>query len=220
MKYLKTALFTTLLSVLTAQIATSQNDNWKVDRKASILFGLSQPIVVNGFNIEANYTHNRFIFGYSHGMSLDFNEDLLPNYLQDQEVVVHVPFTTGFGIGYRFTKWLNLRVEPKWHRFEFYYEGEAQNNNNRIAVDKNNISVGLGLYGFFQPFDQKNNLLKGITIAPSVRYWPTIASSFSGDRFIYENRRTGQTEELKTLSPGIGFTPVIVNVSIGYSFGF
>jgi len=218
MKYIKTALSITLLSVLTAQIATAQNENWKQERKATVLFGLSQPIVVDGFNIEANYTQNRFIFGYSHGMSLDFNEDLVPEYLQNQEVVVHVPFTTGFGIGYRFTDWLNLRIEPKWHRFEFYYEGEAQTDANQIAVDKSNISVGLGLYSFFQPFDQKNNLLKGITIAPSVRYWPTLASGFSDNRFEYENRRTGSTEELKTLSPGIGFTPVIINISIGYSF--
>lgn len=218
MKYIKTALSITLLFVLTAQIATAQNDNWKQDRKATVLFGLSQPIVVDGFNIEANYTRNRFIFGYSHGMSLDFNENLVPEYLQNQEVVVHVPFTTGFGIGYRFTDWLNLRIEPKWHRFEFYYEGEAQTSANQVAVDEYNISVGLGLYGFFQPFDQNNNLLSGITIAPSIRYWPTIASSFSENRFEYENRRTGSTEELKTLSPGIGFTPVIINISIGYSF--
>ncbi|MFN3641055.1 MAG: hypothetical protein ACK4UK_09050, partial [Flavobacterium sp.] len=184
----------------------------------AILFGLTQPLVVSGFNTEANYIHNRLIFDYSHGASLDFRGNLLPDYLKNQGVVVHMPFSTGFGIGYRFTEWLNLRVEPKWHRFEFYYEGKQQNATNRIAVDGNNYSVGLGLYGFFQPFKKKENALKGITIAPSVRFWPTVASSFDNDVYQYENTRTGKIEELKSLASGVGFSPLIFNISLGYTF--
>ena len=200
------------------QTAIAQTSDWKQDRKVAILFGLSQPLLVSGFNIEANYVHNRFIFDYSHGVSLDFSGNLLPDYLLNQKVVVHLPFSTGFGIGYRFTEWLNLRVEPKWHRFEFYYDGEAQTAVNRIAVDANNYSIGLGLYGFFQPFKKKENMLQGMSIAPSIRFWPTIASSFQNDVFKYENKYTGQTEELKSLGSGIGFSPLIINVSIGYTF--
>lgn len=200
------------------QMANAQTQDWKKDRKIAVLFGLTQPLVVRGFNIEANYIHNRFIFDYSHGASLDFNKSLVSDELKAQGVVVHLPFSTGFGIGYRFTEWLNLRVEPKWHRFEFYYDGETQNETNRIAVDANNYSVGLGLYGFFQPFKKKENPLKGITIAPSVRFWPTVASSFTDNKFVYQNKNTGKQEELKTLASGIGFTPLIINISIGYTF--
>lgn len=196
----------------------AQSQDWKQDRKAAVLFGLTQPLVVSGFNIEGNYIHNRFIFDYSHGVSLDFSGNLLPDYLQEQGVVVHMPFSTGFGIGYRFTEWLNLRVEPKWHRFEFYYDGDEQTAANRIAVDGNNFSLGLGLYGFFQPFKKQANVLKGFTVAPSIRFWPTVASSFGNDGFQYQNRNTGQTEELRALASGIGFSPLIVNVSIGYTF--
>lgn len=205
--------FTTLF-----QSANAQNSDWKTDRKISVLTGLSQLLIVKGSNIEANYIHNRLIFDYSHGTSLDFDKNLVTDELKVQGVVVHMPFSTGFGIGYRFTEWLNLRVEPKWHRFEFYYDGETQNETNRIAVDANNYSIGLGLYTFFQPFKKKDNALKGITIAPSVRFWPTVASSFTDNKFVYQNKNTGKQEELKTLASGVGFTPLIINVSIGYTF--
>lgn len=217
MKYLINT-FAAIACLVICQGAMAQNEDWKQDRKAAVLFGLTQPLVVSGFNIEANYIHNRLIFDYSHGVSLDFSGSLLPDYLQEQGVVVHMPFSTGFGVGYRFTEWLNLRVEPKWHRFEFYYEGEAQTEANRIAVDANNYSIGLGLYGFFQPFKRKSNGLKGITIAPSIRFWPTVASSFDDDRFSYENTRTDRTEALQSLAAGIGFSPLIVNISVGYAF--
>lgn len=217
MKYLINT-FAVIACLVISQGAMAQNEDWKQDRKAAVLFGLTQPLVVSGFNIEANYIHNRLIFDYSHGVSLDFSGSLLPDYLQEQGVVVHMPFSTGFGVGYRFTEWLNLRVEPKWHRFEFYYEGEAQTEANRIAVDANNYSIGLGLYGFFQPFKRKSNGLQGITIAPSIRFWPTVASSFDDDRFSYENTRTDRTEALQSLASGIGFSPLIVNISVGYAF--
>ncbi len=218
MKYFQNTILLAFISFAFATVSNAQNSSWKQDRKFAVLFGLTQPLVVSGFNIEVNYIHNRLIFDYSHGASLDFSGNLLPDYLQNQGVVVHMPFSTGFGVGYRFTEWLNLRVEPKWHRFEFYYEGEDQSKGNQIAVDANNFSVGLGLYGFFQPFKNKENALKGITIAPSIRFWPTVASSFDNDVFQYENTRTGQTEELKSLASGVGFSPLIINVSIGYTF--
>jgi hypothetical protein len=198
--------------------ARAQDKPWHQDRKLGVVSGLTQALVVDGYNIEAFYFHNRFTFNYSHGGSLDFQGNLLPTYLQDQQVVVHLPFSTGFGIGYRFTEWLNLRVEPKWHRFEFYYEQDAQTTANRIVADANNYSIGLGLYGFFQPFKNQENALKGITLAPSVRFWPTVASSFNNGTQTYNNTRTGRTEELQTLASGIGFSPVIINVSLGYTF--
>lgn len=209
-----------LFFILSDALHAQNQNTWKNEQRFALVFGLTQPLVVNGFNAEINYIHNRFIFGYSHGVSLDFSGSLLPDYLKDQGVVVHMPFSTGFGVGYRFTEWLNLRVEPKWHRFEFYYEDEKQTSANRVAVDANNYSVGLGLYGFYQPFKNRENGLRGVTLAPSIRFWPTVSSGFKDNRFIYENSRTGQTEELKSLASGIGFSPLIINLSIGYTFNF
>jgi len=110
-------------------------------------------------------------------------------------------------------------VEPKWHRFEFYYEGDVQNKNTLIT-SYNTFSLGLGVYGSYQPFKKKDNFMKNILIAPSIRFWPTVSSTLKGDKFTYLNTKTGKTEQIKTLDPGIGFTPLVVNISIGYSFQF
>lgn len=208
---------TVMIWSVKAQDKTTQD--WKNDRKVAILFGLSQPLLVSGFNIEGNIIFKRFIFDYSHGVSLDFGKDMVTDELKNQGVVVHIPWTTGFGLGYRFTEWLNLRVEPKWHKFEYYYAGDAQNDATQITKNTT-FSLGLGLYGFFQPFKKKDNFLKGIIVAPSIRFWPTVSSSFAQDKFTYENTTTEETETIKTLDPGIGFTPLVINISVGYTFDF
>lgn len=195
----------------------AQEKNWKEDIQLGALVGLTQPVILSGFNIEAAFIYKRLIFDYSHGSSLNFTGAKLTKELQDQNVEIHIPFTTGFAVGYRFTKWLNLRVQPTWHRFDTYYEGEAFSQNNRI-LRNNTVSLGLGLYGFYQPFEKKDNALKGITIAPSVRFWPTISSNLDNDGFKYQNKITGNEEVLKTLDPGVAFTPFIFNISIGYMF--
>jgi hypothetical protein len=194
-----------------------QAQDWKTDKKINVVFGLSQLFLVKGFNIEGNYIHNRLIFDYSHGVSLDFSESTVTTDLKRQGLAVHMPWTTGFGIGYRLTDWLNVRVEPKWHRFEFYYDGETQNNTNEIT-SYNTMSLGIGVYGNYQPFKNKSSFLKGIMIAPSIRFWPTVNSTLNGDKYNYLNKKTLVTEEIKTLDPGIGFTAFVFNVSVGYSF--
>lgn len=194
-----------------------QAQEWKADRKINVLFGLTQPLLLKGFNMEVNYIHNRFIVDYSHGVSLDFSENAVTPDLKEQGVVVHMPYSTGFGVGYRFTKWLNLRVEPKWHRFEFYYNNDTQTSANEIT-SYNTCTLGLGLYGSFYPFKNNESFLKGILIAPSIRYWPTVSSTLQNDTYSYMNKNTHTTEEIKTLDPGIGFTPLVFNISIGYSF--
>ena len=197
--------------------STSFAQEWKTDRKINVLFGLTQPLLVDGFNIEGNYIHNRLIFDYSHGVSLDFSGSSTTTELEMQGVTVHMPWTTGFGVGYRLNEWLNIRVEPKWHRFEFYYEGESQTSLNEID-SYNTFSLGLGLYGNFQPFKNSTSFIKGIMVAPSIRFWPTVSSSLEGDSFTYNNKNTGAMETIEVLDPGVAFTPFIFNVSIGYSF--
>lgn len=201
---------------LTVAVSSFAQD-WKTDKKINVLFGLSQPILAKGFNIEGNFIYNRFIFDYSHGVSLDFSGNTVTTDLKRQGVAVHIPWTTGFGVGYRVKEWINVRVEPKWHRFDFYYDGESQINSNQI-VSYNTMSLGIGVYGNYQPFKNKSTSLRGITIAPSIRFWPTIASTLKGDKYSYYNKKTMANEEIKTLDPGFGFTPWVFNVSVGYSF--
>ena len=209
---------TVALFFLISDFSASAQD-WKTEKKINILFGLSQPLLAHGFNIEGNLIYHRFIFDYSHGVSLDFKDNAVPSELRMQEVALHMPWTTGFGIGYRLKEWLNIRVEPKWHRFEFYYENEIQNQSSEIT-SYNTFTLGLGVYGSYQPFKKKNNFLKDFMISPSIRYWPTVHSSLKDNNFTYTNQRTGSNEEIKTYGPGFGLTPFIVNVSVGYSFQF
>lgn len=208
-------IFVILLSSITIQLNAQE---WKTEKKVNVVFGALQPIFAKGFNIEGNYLYNRLIFGYSHGASLDISGTTTTEDLREQRVAVHMPYTTGLGIGYRLKEWVNVRIEPKWHRFEFYYEGELQNSSTQITF-YNTMSLGVGIYGHYQPFKNKSSWLKGIMIAPSVRFWPTITSTLKGDSYTYQNKQTGRQEEIKTLDPGPGFSPLIINVSIGYSFG-
>ena len=213
----KTKLFSALLPMVLGLTVHAQD--WKTDKRVNLLFGLSQPLVAHGFNVEVNYIHNRFIFDFSQGLGLTFSGTTLPSDLQQQEVEVHMPWTAGFGIGYRFTDWINLRVEPKWHRFEFNYQNGEQLTSNEIT-SYNTFTLGLGLYGCWLPFKKKTNALRGIMISPSVRYWPTLHSTLPGNSFSYYNTTTESLQEIKTYGPGIKLSPWIVNVSIGYSFEF
>jgi hypothetical protein len=207
-----------LVALFTTDLNTYAQD-WQQEKRINILFGLAQPVLASGFNIEGNYIHNRFIFDYSHGASLDFSGNIVTNDLKRQGLAVHEPWTTGFGVGYRLKEWINVRVEPKWHRFEFYYDGEPQNKSTQIT-SYNTFSLGLGVYGSYQPFKKKNNFLKDFLIAPSIRFWPTVSSSLRDDKFTYLNKKTNAFEEIKTLDPGTGFTPFVFNISVGYSYQF
>ncbi len=213
----KTKLFGLLILLIPALHTYAQD--WKTEKRVNLLFGLSQPLVAHGFNVEVNYVHNRFIFDFSQGLGLTFSSTTLPSDLQQQGVEVHMPWTTGVGIGYRFTDWINLRVEPKWHRFEFNYQNGQQLISNEI-ISYNTFTLGLGLYGCWLPFKNKTNLLNGIMISPSIRYWPTLHSTLPGNNLSYYNTTTESVEEIKTYGPGIKLTPWIFNISIGYSLVF
>jgi hypothetical protein len=194
-----------------------QAQNWQAEKRVNVLFGLSQPLFTHGFNIEFNYIHDRLIFDFSQGIGLEFTGNALPVSVMEQNIEVHMPWTTGFGMGYRITEWINVRVEPKWHRFEFNYQNKQQPNSDEITT-YNTFTLGLGIYGCYLPFKKKTNDLKGIMISPSIRYWPTIHSTLPGNNFNYYNQATGSIENIKTYGPGIQLSPWIVNISIGYSF--
>jgi hypothetical protein len=207
---------TTIILFSLAACLNAYAQDWKTEKKINVMFGLSQPIVTHGFNMELDYVHKRFIFDFSQGVFLKFKGNFVTDELRKRGVVVHMPWTTGFGVGYRLTRWLNLRVEPKWHRFEFYYNNEIYQSNKITSY--NTFTLGMGLYACFQPFRKKENFLKGLVICPSIRYWPTVCSTLKDNNFNYYNEYTGTNEKIKTVGPGLGLTPFVLNVSIGYSF--
>jgi hypothetical protein len=184
--------------------------------KFSVLFGTLQPTALSGFNIEFNYATKRLMFDYSHGVSLD------PPVVGDfktQNVVLHLPYSTGFGIGYRFSSFFDIRFEPKLHSWEVYYKDETQNNNNKIK-DFKTFTLGIGAYYRYMPFKKSDNkFLQGLTTSTSLRYWQNVGTTLRNDEFSYLNKKSNKNEKLKAPNIGIGNSPIIFNIAIGYTFG-
>lgn len=215
---MKKILLFSLLTLLAFYCQSQQqvHSTFGYSHRFSILAGLIQPIALRGGNVEMNYTTRHLIFDYSHGFNL--NPPTMGD-LKNQQVVLHLPFSTGFGIGYRITSGLDIRFEPKLHSWEVYYAGESQISNNRIQRYKT-FTLGAGVYYRYFPFQNSNSkFLQGITTSSSLRYWPNAGSTLSKDEFTYTNKITGKTETLEASGIGMGYTPFIVNCAVGYTFG-
>ncbi len=195
-----------------------EKQEFAYSNRVSVLAGLIQPMVLKGGNIEVNYYSKRMSFEYSHGFSLDMQGNTMVGDGRDQKLAYHLPYSTGFGIGYRLTSFFDVRIEPKLHSFEVYYDGETQNQTNLIKAYKT-YSLGVGAYYRWMPFKKKDNLLQGMTVSSSIRFWPNIGSSLTNNEFTYTNKLTAKTETLKAANIGIAGTPFLSNISIGYTFG-
>ena len=182
----------------------------------SLLFGLQQPIVLGGGNVEINYFTKRMSFDYSHGFSLDIP---VVGTFKDNRLALHLPYTTGFGLGYRFTSFFDVRFEPKLHSWEVYAENAEQSLVNRIAAFQT-VTLGIGAYYRYMPFkNSESSVLQGITTSSSLRWWQNVSSSRANDAFSYTNKATGKTEQIDVPNIGVANTPLIVNIAIGYPFG-
>ncbi len=218
-KNIKNIAFSFLIASLSIINAFSQSNKKKeflYSNKFSLMAGLIQPIGLSGGNIELNYFTKRIALDFSHGFSLD------PPVVGDfktQGVELHLPYSTGFGIGYRFTQFLDVRFEPKLHSYEVYNKGEIQSELTKIK-DFKTITVGIGVYYRYFPFkNSENTFLQGFTTATSLRYWQNVGTTLSNDEFTYSNKLTGKKEILKAPNIGIVNTPIVFNISIGYTFG-
>ena len=188
----------------------------KKSPEVSLVFGLNQLLVLNGFNFEVNYWTKKIVIDYSHGFGLELQDDLVSEEAHDQQLAFNITHSLGFGVGYRFTKNFNIRLEPKWHFWEVYYDDAFKTQEGKIT-DYTTFTLGLGAYYRWTPFEKKGNILKGLTIVPSFRWWPTVATSLENDEYEYYNTRTEQNEIHKANNIGISNTPFFVNVSIGYT---
>ena len=211
-------LFITLSILATPLLSQAQKlDKKPLTNTANLMFGVGQ-ITMGGFNIEGNLFYERLAFDYSHGINLSTPNEALTGADKEQGLAIHTPWTTGFGVGYRFNDWLNLRAEPKWHRFEVYMEEDLASKQNQINA-YTTFTLGLGLYANFKPFKNQHNFLKGIMIAPNVRWWPNVATSLENDSFDYYNPKTDQIETHQARSIGMNNTPFFFNLSVGYAIG-
>jgi hypothetical protein len=195
---------------------TGNKNDLLYSNKFSLLFGTLQPLVARGFNMEVNYSTKRMIFDYSHGVSLD---PPTVGDFKEQKIALHIPYTTGLGIGYRISSFFDIRFEPKLHSWEVYNEGDVQNSNTKI-LDFKTTTLGVGAYYRYMPFKNSDNkLLQGITTSTSLRYWQNVNTTLENDEFIFSNKTTKTNETIAAPNIGIANTPIIFNIAIGYTFG-
>ena len=187
----------------------NQTNDLKYSNKLTIVSGLTQPIFLNGFNIAANYTTNRWVFEYSHGIRLDYSGQALKADYKDNVVSLLSPYSTGPGIGYRIFSndifGMDIRAEAKLHQYDVQL-------NDREEISYTNFDLGGGAYWQIRPFGHRENLLKGIVIEPSIRYWANVSSSLEQE-FIYTTN-DGRSVEHKPYPLDLFF-----NISIGYTLG-
>ena len=150
-----------ILALATAACASIASAQTHVD----IMGGLDQPLLLGGGNIAAAVATSHWDFEYSHGWSLrigNYGFGLNGEEKRDH-LVVTVPWTTGFGAGYRFTRRFTVLLDFKAHRFEVKEPGVAH-------TAYTTFSIGPTVY-------YKIPLYRGLFIQPNVRYWPTVANT-------------------------------------------
>ena len=203
-----------LLFIITVIITFSSNifgqsKELPYSNQWTVVTGISQPLLLNGVNLVVNYTTNRFVFEYSHGMFLEYNETVMKAEYRGKVDRIYSPYSTGTGVGYRFFAKpiiaMDLRAEAKVHQYNVDL-------NTTESIQYTNFDMGAGWYTQIRPFGKKDNALKGIVIEPSIRYWAVVSSTLEDDFQYYTNEDILETHQAYELG---GF----VNISIGYTFG-
>ncbi len=201
-----------LAAPLVAQSSTDPYAN-----RFSLVGGLSQ-LALGGGNVEGTWYTNRLSLAYSHGFNLQLGSGVLGQEAQAQQVQLTMPWTTGFGAGYRVTAAFDVRLEVKQHQFVMRYDD--QDFRGSTIAEYQTTTVGVGAYYRYYPFARATGAARGLVIVPSVRYWPNVSTSLDGDALTYDNARTGRREEHRAATQGFpGSGGVLANVSVGYTFG-
>jgi hypothetical protein len=169
---------------------------------ASAMLGLVQWTLLRGGNVAAEYKVGRLAFEISHGQGLDLNQSGGVALSPDERragAQVRVPWTTGFGVGYRIFENLHVLLEFKAHHFDVTGRDSA------AAVSYTTFSVGPGV--FYSVY-----LTKGLFLEPNVRFWPTVASTLPGNA-AFLRQPDGTVYEHHAHDWGL-----FANVNLGYSF--
>lgn len=208
-------IYSFFILVSTFTLLSAQNP--EKENEFTIGFGLIQPLALQGFNYEIDYWTPKMVIDYSHGINLHIDGSEMGEEIKNQNIDFKVTNSLGFGFGYRFTKNFNLRLEPKMHTYQTFYKGKEQVADNSIA-NFTTYTLGLGAYYRWLPFERKENWARGITIVPNMRYWGKIATNLPDGTVSYHNEITDQVESFEAPNIGIGNSPFIINITIGYTF--
>lgn len=179
--------------------ATTARDPYAL--RPSVMMGMSQWLLFTGANIATQLKVGRFVLEYSHGQALHLDNVKalgLTSRERDAGVGVEMTWTTGGGVGLQITPNLHVLVEVKAHRYEI----TGADANERLQYTT--MTVGPGV--FYDLY-----LYKGLFIQPSLRWWPTVASSYSDDRVFRTSEGGRYVHERHELLP-------FVNLNVGWTF--
>ncbi len=202
--------FNLILLCFCAAFASAQDRTPKNIKPFSNKFTLGtdlvQPFFLGGFNINATYTTNNFIFDWSHGVGLSLPDNILTDEQEALDAEIEIVWTTGPGVGYRLTKNLDARVDFKIHRNEVdLLKGEQ-------FLDYNSYTAGPGV--FYRFYLGKNT---GFGLELSVRYWFELGNeldNLDGSDFEFTDSNGNSRSFDTNINGGIG-----ANIALIYTFG-
>jgi hypothetical protein len=165
-------------------------------------YGLTQPLLLHGFNAAVDLRLGRFVASYSHGQGLDYSR--APGALNAAEeragLRVVAPYSTGGGVGVTLFDELYVMADFKVHRFE------VDAGAGRRYYTTATVGGELG-YRFF--------LWKGLHVAPVLRFWPNVWSDAPSDGVAVPTRDGGELRH-RPLKQGAG--GFFANVLVGWAF--
>jgi hypothetical protein len=161
-------------------------------------FGLTQPILLHGFNAAVDVRFKRVILTYSHGQGLDATP-FLGSTEKAAGMTLREPYSTGGGVGVLLIDELWVLADFKVHHFEA-----------DTALDRQtytNVTIG-GEIGW------RYFVWKGFNVALVARYWPNVYST--AGRGITMRDATGKPFFHEPLQQG--YDGLFGNVLVGWAF--
>ncbi|MEZ4364484.1 MAG: hypothetical protein R3B48_30185 [Kofleriaceae bacterium] len=183
----------------TERAASSTTAASRYTLRPSVMLGLGQWIVFGGGNVAAQVKTGRMVFEYSHGQALHYNR--LPQSLTDAErdadIELECPWTTGGGAGVQITPNLHVLIEVKAHH---YLVRDTVGD----KLEYTTFTIGPGIFYDYY-------VTRRLYLQPSLRWWPTIASTLDEDHKLTAKDGSEYTHARHDLVP-------FVNVSLGWTF--
>jgi hypothetical protein len=190
-----------LIAFTAAKAQVYKTDSTTIN-KFTLAAGLSQPVILKGYNIAGAFFTKRFTFEWSHGWSL--NPPLRDEQVE-QNMEFEVKWTTGPGFGYRITKSFDVRLEFKAHNYDVNFKNE------NLKINYTGFTIGPGAYYRIYPF--RKGVLRGLLIEPNIRWWPLVGSTLSDNEYKYTDIN-GVEQTHQAIN-----SDIIYNMNIAWTFG-
>jgi hypothetical protein len=161
-------------------------------------YGLSQPILMHGFNAAAELRYGRLMLTYSHGQGLDYAR-FESAAEKSAGARLGLPWTTGGGVGVVLVDELWLLADVKVHHFQVDTPVDH--------AEYSTMTVGGELgWRFF--------VWKGFNVALVARYWPNVYSSAGSGVVLHD----ANGKPFVDPAAQQGSSGLLANVLVGWAF--